>query len=166
MNFNVLKMLYFAFVHPHILYCVELYANTFSSYLSKLNSLNNKILRVLQNQNRSTNSIYLYKKFNTLPITKLHQFQLLCLIHKFLYNRSCLPLVFNNYFIQNNSIHNYNTRNKHNLHLSSVHSEYGKRSIKFKASNLWNKLPENLKNITSLPAFKKSLRIFLLNADI
>jgi len=32
--------------------------------------------------------------------------------------------------------------------------------------NLWNKLPENLKNITSLPAFKKSLRIFLLNADI
>ena len=59
-----------------------------------------------------------------------------------------------------------NRRNKHNLHLSSVHSEYGKRSIKFKASNLWNKLPENLKNITSLHAFKKSLKIFLLNADI
>ena len=110
---------------------------------------------------------FFIKKVNTFPIPKLHQFQLLCLIHKFLYERTCLSLVFKNYFVHNNSIHNYNICNKHNLHLSSVHSEYGKRYIKFKASNLWNKLPENFKKTSRRYLHsKKSLRSFLLNADI
>jgi len=45
---DCLKMLYFSFVHPHILYGVEIYANTYTSYLEKLMKLNNKLLRILQ----------------------------------------------------------------------------------------------------------------------
>jgi len=33
--FKVLKQVYFAFVHSHILYAVEIYANTHKSYLAK-----------------------------------------------------------------------------------------------------------------------------------
>jgi len=38
--------LYFAFVHPHLLYGVEVYANAHSSYLEKRMVLNN-ILRIV-----------------------------------------------------------------------------------------------------------------------
>ena len=55
-------MLYFAFVYPHVLYGIEIYANTNSTYLTKLNTLNNKILRILQNQSRKTSTKCLYKK--------------------------------------------------------------------------------------------------------
>jgi len=48
MNDENLKMLYFAFVFPHLLYGIELYGNTHQSHLSKLVKLNNKILRILQ----------------------------------------------------------------------------------------------------------------------
>jgi hypothetical protein len=42
----VLQTIYYAFVHPHILYGIELYANTHFTYLEKLVKLNNKILRI------------------------------------------------------------------------------------------------------------------------
>jgi len=79
----VLRMLYFAFVYPHLLYCVEVYANTHSSYLEKLMVLNNKILHIVQFKPLKTHVLNLYKNYNTLPVPKLHQFQLLCLIHEF-----------------------------------------------------------------------------------
>jgi len=37
-------------MHPHLLYGIELYANTGSTHLSKLETLNNKLLRILQNK--------------------------------------------------------------------------------------------------------------------
>jgi len=45
-----LQNIYFAFVHPYILYGREVYGNklTYSSYLDKLTVLNNKLLRILQ----------------------------------------------------------------------------------------------------------------------
>ena len=43
---DCLKVLYFSFVHPHILYGIEIYANTYTSYLDKLLKLNNKLLRI------------------------------------------------------------------------------------------------------------------------
>ena len=49
-----LKTIYFAFVHPHLLVGVEMYANTGIIHLSKLMTLNNKILRILQNKTYST----------------------------------------------------------------------------------------------------------------
>ena len=39
----MLKTLYFAFVYLHLLYSIEIYGNTYHSYLSKLEVLNNKI---------------------------------------------------------------------------------------------------------------------------
>ena len=41
--------LYFAFVYPHLLNGIEIYANTGSTHLDKLQELNNKTLRVVQN---------------------------------------------------------------------------------------------------------------------
>ena len=42
-----LNKIYFAFIHPHLLFGVQMYANTGITCLSKLFTLNNKILRIL-----------------------------------------------------------------------------------------------------------------------
>ena len=62
-NMDVLKMIYFSFVHPHILYSIEIYGNTYQTYLSKLITLNNKLLRILQNQPIRTPVGNLYRIF-------------------------------------------------------------------------------------------------------
>jgi len=71
-----------------------------------------------------------------------------------------LSAIFNNYFTANNIIHNYNIRSKNNLHISCIKSEYGKK-LRFKASQLWNKLPDSLKGIVPITMFKDKLRSFL-----
>ena len=67
-----LKAIYFAFVHPHLLYGVELYANTGITHLSKLITLNNKILWILQNKANNAPVKELYTAYTTLPIPQLH----------------------------------------------------------------------------------------------
>ena len=53
------KMMYFAFVYGHLCYGIEIYGNTYHSYLNKLIILNNKILRILQNESYNTCHIIL-----------------------------------------------------------------------------------------------------------
>lgn len=163
---DCLKMLYFAFVYPHLLYGIEIYANTFPTYLDRLKKLNNKILRILQHIGRFCRNSELYIKYNTLPISELHQSQIICLAHKFIYHRGSLPKIYHTYFTENFKIHQHDTRTKNCLHLTSVSCNRGKRAINFKGCLLWNSLPDDLKSISSIPAFKKHLKDFLLHNNL
>ena len=103
-----------------------------------------------------------------LAIPELHTRQLLILVHKFLHHPHLLPTAFANYFTSNSTIHQHNTREKENLHLTSVSrpKDFGKRSVKYKASKLWNQLPLSLKDYCSVKQFGSKLKIYLQLADI
>ena len=77
LSFDILKMIYFTFVHSHLVCGIEIYANTHMKCINKLVVLNSKILWILQNALRDTHTAELYAKFNTLPIPALHQCQIL-----------------------------------------------------------------------------------------
>ena len=68
---EVLRMIYFAFVHSHLSYGIEVYANTTANHLSKLNVLNNRILRIVQKKSIKTHNNDLYKSYFTLPLQLL-----------------------------------------------------------------------------------------------
>ena len=91
-------MIYFAFVHSHLFYGIEIYANIHMKYINKLVVLNNKILRTLQNVSRDAHTAELCAKFNTLPIAGLHQCQILKLVHKFTHHHDKLQAIYSNYF--------------------------------------------------------------------
>jgi len=97
-----MKNVYYAFVHLHILYGIELYANTFPTYIDKLVKLNNKILRIVL--------LLLCQRRIHYYVPDLHKYQLLLLVHNTLYHRNLLPDVFANYFTLNSSVHIYLTR--------------------------------------------------------
>ena len=109
-NSQILQTVYFSFIHPHLLYGIEVYANTKKSFLKGLMILNNKLLRNLQQQTLRTHTVELYKNYNTLTIPDLHDYQLCNLVHKFLYNKEKLPPAYSNYFTQNYAVHNYCTK--------------------------------------------------------
>jgi len=54
-----LQNIYFVFVHPYILYGLEVYGNAFPSYLDKLTELNNKLLRILQKKAVLVTKVYI-----------------------------------------------------------------------------------------------------------
>ena len=159
--YKVLMTIYFAFVHSHLLYGIEIYGNTYRGYLNKLIVLNNKLLRILQNAPRNTPVPDLYTNFNTLTIPDLHIFQILVLIHKFFYHKQNLPVIFTSYFMENFLLHKHDTRNSDNLHLARCKTSYGLKTVKYKGSSYWNQLPNDLKLTTSLNSFKSKLKLIL-----
>lgn len=158
-----LRTIYYSYVHPHLLYGIEVYANTHSTYLDKIIQLNNKLLRILQNQNTTCSNFDLYLMYNTLPVDQLHVFQLLCLVHKFVHNKHELPQSFITYFMPNSAVHDYPTRTSNKLHLMPIKSTYGHRIIRFKASLAWNNLPANLTDVSNFNSFKKNSKFYLLS---
>ena len=156
-----LKNLYFAFVYPHLLYGIEIYANTNKTLLDKLSKLNNRLVRIVLNEKWSTAVVKLYTKLNVLPIFELHQMQLIFLIYKCLFYNELLPRVFHNYFVSINTVHNYYTRGNSNLVLFRSNMCIGQRCSNFKCSKLWNVLPKKLKIKDSLKVYKKNIVEFL-----
>ena len=63
---KVLITIYFAFVHSHLLYGIEIYGNTYRAYINRLMVLKNKLLRILQNAPRKAPVSDLYENFDTL----------------------------------------------------------------------------------------------------
>ena len=104
-----LYKLYYSFVHPHLLYGIEVYANASKSSLDRLLTLNNKLLRILFNKDFSTPINELYVSLNILPIPIMHEMQLLVLIHKCIFHKKLLFTVFHNYLIENNLLHSHGT---------------------------------------------------------
>ena len=83
-------------------------------------------------------------------------------LHQYVYHRNKLPVVFSAYFDKNKTIHDHDTRQKQDFHTYSVHSEFGKRAIKYKGSNIWNDLPDDLKGIQSPCSFTGKLKEYFL----
>jgi len=130
---EILRMIYFAFVHSHLSYGIGLCANTTSNHLSKLNVLHNRLLRIVQKKSiKHIINNDLYKSYFTLPSELLHQFNILLFMHNYVHHRNKLPVVFSTYFEENKVIHKYNTRQKDDFHIYAIKSEIGKGSIKYK----------------------------------
>ena len=125
---EILRMIYFAVVHSHLLYGIDVYVNTTANHLSKLNVLNNRWLRTVQKKSIKTHNNDLYKSYFTLPnIQLLYQFNILLFMHNYVNHRNKLPVVFSIYFEENKVIHKYNTRQKDDFHVDTIKSEIGKK---------------------------------------
>ena len=151
------KNLYFAFVHSTISYGIEIYGNTFQTYLLIIEKTVNKILRILQcKRRRETHVIDLYKTYNTLPVSSLFKLHVLKFVHTFYHNKSKLPIVFHSYFKSNDSIHDHNTRHK-----SDYHIKLASNSITYLGSAWWNALNKHIKDIAYLRRFMNECKNFL-----
>ena len=156
-----LHNIYFAFVYPYITYGLEIYGNTCASYLDKITKLNNKILRILQRKGRRCCTNCFYIQYNTLPPVQLFAYHVINLVHKMVYSPDILPPIFHQYFILNRSIHQHSTRyNK--LYMSQSLSHFERRSLKYKGPQLWNRLPNDITDITSPKSFSNSLKMHLI----
>ena len=94
----------------------------------------------------------------------MHDFNICCIVHKFMYLRHLLPEATNDIFCRNEQIHHYNTRNKKDLHPVKIKTKlYGEKTISFQGRNCWNKLPSDIKEINSINLFKKKLKQHIIS---
>ena len=160
---DALLQLYHSLVHSYFIYGLTVWGNTFPTYISKLDTLQKKTIRIVSGSSWNETATPLYKLLKILPLSLLFHFS----TAKFVYNhkRLRLPLQFDNYFSLTNHVHPRNTRISSNnqLIIPLFKTQRTQTSMKYEyiGAKLWNSIPEYFKNY-SFPKFKIEYKIFSL----
>ena len=140
--------------------CVHV-ANNYPTRLDKLLKLQKKALRVITFSSYKAPSLPLFQKLNLLDINKINDF----LVSTFCFNlkSNSLPVYFNDFCIENTQVHNHRTRKCNNLHKKFNRTNFGVYSTRNKVINVWNTIPNEIKQSISINVFKKKIKQFLLS---
>ena len=100
--------LYYALVHPLLLYGLIIRGSTYFSYLNKLKILQSKAIRIVSGGHHRDTAMPIHAKLKILLLEDLYKFE----TGKFVYNRKgkAIPRPFHNYFATVNLISARSTR--------------------------------------------------------
>lgn len=148
--------IYFAFVHPHIMYMNCIWGGTNNVHLLKLARLQNGIVKTVKKLPRLTNSTELYSE-KVLALNNLNKFEIMVYMYKVQHDliKCNIPL------IRVSAVHNQRTRQQNNIYQVQSRTSMAQNSVFQKGIRLFNNLPIEIKLSRSLPVFKTRLRVFL-----
>ena len=163
---QILINLYNTFILPLLIYCLEIWGNACDSHLNPIIKLQKKIIRIITFSAYKAHTVPLFDTLKILPFKKLVVQRIGLQMYK--YSRNTLPEAVMDLFHSNNSVHNYNTRQKHNLRHPLGKHEYMYRSFTFIAVYIWNHIisKSNIDILAPYSRFKNILKDYLLKNDI
>lgn len=149
-----MKILYHALVESRLSYGILGWGGVASSYLSHLDILQKKFLKICFNKSRTYSSTLLYSESKILDLRQIYFLRVA--IDQFK-NKSSLK----------NIDHNYSTRAKKE---NMVRTEYssktiGQRGYTYLSTRIFNNIPRKIKDSTSVISFRKHTKQYLHETD-
>ena len=123
MSLDVLKMIYFSYVHSVMLYGIIFWGN--SHYSDSIFKIQKIIIRIITNTGRRDSCCQLYKQLQILQLPSQYIFSLLVFVNK---NRGLL--------LSDSEIHDINTCYNYNLHLPSTNLTLVKKGVLYSGSRI------------------------------
>ena len=160
---ETLRTLYYCFVYPYLNYCVEVWGDTFKTYLQTLVKLQRRVLRIISQSKWNESVDHLYKFYNIMQLKKIHFYKVALLM--FRVKTLSAPSVFRAIFIKNKDVHNYDTRQREKFHVPSVKRDYMQRTISYRGVVVWNYISRYITYDRSLLSFKFALRKYVNDDD-
>jgi hypothetical protein len=156
-----LKSLYFALIHPHILYCINVYSIASPCNIKRLSLLQKRAIRTIHKSPFLAHTHELFKISKILPLDKLISNAKLTFMHSIEYGYG--PTSFLNTWQKNHARNpNIILRNANDFHLPTAKTEAFKRIPIYSLPNEWNNLNIELKLQFNKFTFKKALKDHLL----
>ena len=154
---STLLLLYYALVHPHLLYALPLWGCIYKKYSQKLQLLQNMAIRVICNSNRFFSVTPLYFELGILKIHELFKFEIGKLMHQ--HSHNLLPPDISSLFTDLSTIHSRQTRyqTQKRLYLPKFSTQRCQRSMKLQGTKIWNSFSPELK-ILSFRKFKSKFK--------
>ena len=159
---ETLKLMYFAMIHSHIVYCINIYGCANKTTLNKLWLKQKEAIRVISNAPYRAHSLPLFINLKILPINELIKFSNLKFMHNYCSNK--LPITFRELWMRNRERQTErNLRNMNDFNVPPHHFATVKRFPLFTFPQLWNDEPER-KNTQSIFIYLKQLKTVLLDS--
>ena len=114
-------------------------------------------MRIICNTSYRSHTDVLFRNNIILKINDLYLFHL----GQFMYNLigNNIPASFKGMFKNNNTLHNYSTRQANDFHIPKARTNFVSRNFMFTGPKLWNSLDQLLKEACSLNSFKYRLKM-------
>jgi len=161
-NKDALTLLYYAMVHSHLVYCINVYGCSTKTNLNKLVLKQKEAIRIISNAGFREHTEPLFKKLKILPFEQLCKYSVLKFMHNFS-NRK-LPFSFADTWIWNRDRNiDRPLRNADDLYIPAHNFATLKRMQLFNFPKLWNDHPIS-KNNPSLHSFLKTIKFEMLSA--
>lgn len=149
------RLVYFAYIHSRINYGVQVYGCAATRVLNKLQTISNKLLKVFTKRDRLYSTSQLHRELKILKVQDIYENNVLMFVHRCLHNE-CIP-VFEAYYRYRCDIHGRNTRDQSLLNVPRTLTVFGSTSVKCRGALLWNKLPQQMREINDTSQFKRVL---------
>ena len=151
MPFKVLKQLYYNLIYSHLNYNVCCYASTYDTHLTKLYLLQKRAVRIINNAPFLANTDPLFHSNGILKIEDIYKLN----IGLYMYDHDIPAL-----FIRS---HDHHTRGSSDLRPGNARLTLTLNSMSVVGPNIWNDIPDDIKNSPSRNSFKLKYKKFLLS---
>lgn len=149
-------------VFTKLYYCSSVWSGTSKSNIAKLQQVQNFAARLLSGKRKYGHITPTLKELRLLPVSEAFKLRDAVQMFKCMNNQA--PSYLINMFQKRSQIHNYNTRNTNNLNLARCRTALAQNSFSYRGAVLWNSLPSELRNLSSLNTLKHNLRSYLLSS--
>ena len=160
LNPKSLLQLYNSFIYPYINYCICVWGNTSLSHLSPLITLQKKAIRVISGADRLVHTDPFFKESRVLKVREIYVYSLQLILYKF--HHGLLPVIFGDFFAENSSVHNYNTRQANLMHVPLLRSRQASVSIRKIGVRSYNHFSSVLDIDVSELCYKYRLKTYIL----
>ncbi|KAG6443424.1 hypothetical protein O3G_MSEX002874 [Manduca sexta] len=147
-------IIYNSLVKPHIDYLIEIWGTAVKSNLQKLQTKQNKLIKILLNYKLRTPTEKIYEDTKIMNVAQTHTYYTCILIHKILKKEIHTSLTFT----KKTQVQKIKLRNANCLVTRAPRTNYGKKNIEYEGIQIYNKLPADVKDAKTILSFKKRLK--------
>jgi hypothetical protein len=156
-----MKMLYYARIHSHLSYCINVYGSANTTNLQRLRIKQKESIRVITNSGYREHTAPLFKLTCIMPLDDMIKFAKLLFMHRHAHHT--LPLSFHDMWLQNRNQNPARLlRNANDLRIPPHNFASLTRLPLFAFPRAWNEENENRKSIQSYNLYKKQIKLALL----
>jgi hypothetical protein len=153
---SALRTLYFSLVHPHLLYCINIYSMATKTKLNELFLMQKKAVRIVCSEKYNAHTAPLFRSNKMLPLHDLITYHRLKFMHRFSFSKQ--PSSFDATWTTNFQLNpNLVLRNVNNYVIPRHRIELFKRSPLISLPTTWNACLAD-KSTTNEKIFLKTVR--------
>ena len=142
-------------------YCNSVLYGTTANNLSKLQRIQNTLARVVTGHRRRDHISPVLKDLHWLPVRERIEYKVGYLTFKS--KLTGQPAYLSDIIQTYNPIRNLRSSDQNKLVIPFVRTKIASRAFSVAAPNIWNQLPETVRNSETIPDFRKNMKTFLFN---
>ena len=162
---DTLISIYYALFYPFLTYGIVVWGATYENLLKPVLISQKKVIRAITFSQPTSHSSPLFADLKILKLGDIYQLHISSFAFECLHDIA--PAQFKDFFRSISSIHSYNTRGATRGDFFLVRKntlQYGIRSISYNGVRIWNNIPSETRNSTSVTSFRKKFKNSLLES--